>query len=145
MKKLVFFIALSLLVLSACSDDESSEVKISFNESQLQSIDGVDTGKYFKSIDHSSNQVRFIVYLPYPDNKESTYACNAICPNTEYNHRDDIYIRIDTETEEYYCPQCGARFNISNGAPLNDAAKDHQLQIYKLFYNSKTKNFHIQQ
>lgn len=144
MKQLLFFVALSLLVLSACSDDESSEMKISFNENQLQSIDGVDVGKYFKSIDHSTNQIRYVIYLPYPDDKASTNACNAICPNTEHSHQGDIYIRMDADTEEYHCVQCGSRFNISNGAPLNEAAKGYQLQTYRLSYNSKTKNYHLQ-
>ncbi len=140
MKKLLF-VFFAAILFTACSSDEEVQMKMTFNSQVLETVEGVETGKYYKSNDPGANQLRYVIYIPYlgPTNK-ALLACDGFCPNTKTKHKNDIFIRMNEGN--YYCPQCGARYNV-NGTPANKEAEGTALLVYKISYDPKKDMYRV--
>ena len=145
--KMPFVLAgLLIMLLAGCSKIKDNrvpmmQVNIALNTSSMWELYGVHGyGDYKKFIRHSHIPANF----PYNANTytgfggvllisgydfttqdyNSPLAYDLACP---YEVRANVLLEIDRENFEAYCPQCGSRFNVTEGSgiPVSGPAYDH--------------------
>lgn len=135
-----------LLVMVSCSKDdseESSQVIIKSNE--LKSVDGYAFGKYYFNNKHK-------IFIPYAYEIEagleesiiSTFsACDAICPNSDSNHKSDTYINLYSSGNGicFYCNICKSQYDIKTGNALNNEAQNKKLSTFRISYDKGNKSY----
>lgn len=161
MIRYVFILLLAVLMLAGCkqvNDDRvpSYPVRMQFN-AQVWELYGVHTYGEHRFFDHLANPPIPSGFYNYDPDAYTGYggillvsgydfsvgdynyplAYDRACP-VESN-RDEALLQFDSETFEAYCPNCGSRFNVCEGAgsPVSGPASEQNYALRRYRVNSR--------
>jgi len=142
MKKSLFAL-FAILFFIGCSKDDNPDIRVNFPADELKSIDGINAYYYIQRDAGNKNIIRFAFIFPFIQDLENLgYAYDAICPNTQRDHNNEIFM-IPELGGKIHCTQCNADFDNLTGDASNEVAKGLKIYRYNVSYDKSSKMYRV--